>query len=217
MFGGKRSARIQVKICGISNFADAVMAVDCGADAIGLNLYPGSTRYLDIEKARDWVEKLPATICKVAVLVDPMFEEAIRVSELGFIDALQLHGQESPEFCRGLAERGIQFAKALPVADESSLLNVPFYHTGTIVLDTATAGKFGGSGRTFPWQIARRFVEKNPLFNVILAGGLTPDNVVQAIDEVRPFGVDVTSGIETGHGRKDHQRLRLFIERAKRR
>ena len=212
MFAGKRSDRVQVKICGITNPADAFAAIDCGADAIGLNFYSRSKRYIDIERARDWIDKLPPGICKVAVLVDPTFEDAIRVGELGFIDALQLHGEESPEFCRHLAEKGVRFAKALPVANENSLLNVPSYHTRTLVLDTATRAKFGGTGRTFPWRWARHFVENHPGFNIVLAGGLTPENVAQAIAEAQPSGVDVTGGVESFAGCKDHLRLRAFVE-----
>jgi phosphoribosylanthranilate isomerase len=212
MFGDKRSDRVQVKICGITNLADALAAIDCGADALGFNFYPGSKRYIDIEIARNWIDKLPSEICKVAVLVDPPLEEAIRVSELRFIDALQLHGQESREFCRVLAEKRVRFAKALRVTDESSLLDVPSYHTRTVVLDSAKQGKFGGTGRTFPWEWARRFVEGHPGLNIVLAGGLTPENVAQAISEVRPSAVDVTSGVESSARCKDRARLRAFIE-----
>jgi phosphoribosylanthranilate isomerase len=212
MFGGERSDRIQVKICGITNPADAFAAIDCGADAIGLNFYSRSKRYIDIQRARDWIHKLPRDICKVAVLVDPTYEDAIRVGELGFIDALQLHGQESPEFCRRLAEAGVRFAKALPIANERSLLNVPSYHSRTLVLDTAIGGKFGGTGRTFPWHWARHFAESHPDFNIILAGGLTPENVAQAIAEAKPSAVDVTGGVESSVGCKDYARMRAFVE-----
>src|SRR2546426_2062080 len=106
MFGDevKVTNQIQVKICGITNEADAQVAIDCDADALGFNFYRRSKRYIDIETAAAWIVKLPAEICKVAVLVNPTFEEAIRVSACPFIDALQLHGSESPEFCRRLAE-----------------------------------------------------------------------------------------------------------------
>src|SRR3984893_2130565 len=151
MFGkdNEEATRIRVKICGITNLADALAAIDCGADALGFNFYPGSRRYIDIEIARDWIDKLPGDVCKVAVLVDPSLDQAIQVNELRFIDALQLHGQESPEFCRGLAEKRIRFAKALRVTGESSLVDVPSYHTSILVLDSMTCGKFGGTGRTF--------------------------------------------------------------------
>jgi phosphoribosylanthranilate isomerase len=217
MFGDEVNVtnQIQVKICGITNEADAQVAIDCRADALGFNFYRPSKRYIDIETAADWIEKLPGEICKVAVLVNPTFEEAIRASEWPFIDALQLHGSESPEFCRRLAEREIRFAKALPVTNTSSLIDAPSFFTSTLVLDSALGGEFGGSGRTFPWQLARRFVEARSDLRLILAGGLTPENVAQAVDEVRPFGVDVTSGVESSPGRKDHARLRAFIEAAR--
>lgn len=212
MFGDKRSDRIQVKICGITNLADALVAIDCGADALGFNFYPGSRRYIDIETARDWIDKLPGDVCKVAVLVNSSLDEAIRINELRFIDALQLHGQESPEFCRGLAEKRVRFAKALRVTGERSLVDVPSYHTSMLVLDSMTCGKFGGTGRTFPWEWARRFVKRHPGLNIVLAGGLTPENVAQAVSEVRPSGVDVTSGVESSARYKNRDRLRAFIE-----
>jgi phosphoribosylanthranilate isomerase len=217
MFGDKfeTGGQIRVKICGITNAVDALAAVDCGADALGFNLYPQSKRYIDVEAAADWIDKLPSPICKVAILVDPTRDEAIRTSKLPFIDALQLHGQESPDFCQSLAEAGVVFAKAVPVVDAKSLVNLPSFFTNTLVLDSGFGGRFGGSGKTFPWELARRFVGEHPPFRVILAGGLTPESVAEAISEVRPFGVDVTSGVESSPGRKDHRRLRAFIKAAR--
>jgi phosphoribosylanthranilate isomerase len=215
MPGAERGNRLWIKICGITNVTDAQDAVANGADALGLNFCSGSKRYVDIESVRDWIGELPRTICKIAILVDPTFDEAVRVSELPFIDALQLHGRESVELCRTLAERGIRFTKALPVANASSLLDLPSFFTDTLVLDAMTEGVFGGGGRTFPWELARRFVDLHPDLRVILAGGLTPENVAQAISEVRPFGVDVTSGVESLPGRKDRGRLRAFIQAAR--
>ena len=216
MFGDtpETTSRIRIKICGITNAVDALAAVGFGADALGFNFHPRSKRYIDIETARDWIERLPREICKVAVLVDPTWAEACRISELPFIDALQLHGNESPEFCQRLDETGIRFAKALPVADAKSLGDLPSFSTDTLILDSAIGSEFGGSGTAFPWQWARGFIEAHPAFRVILAGGLTPKNVAQAVSEVRPFGVDVTTGVESLPGRKDHTLLRTFIEAA---
>jgi phosphoribosylanthranilate isomerase len=215
MSGGEQGNRIWIKICGITNAADAQYAIDCGADAVGFNFYPGSKRYIDLEAGRDWMDELPGTICKVAILVNPSVEEAVRVSQLPFIDVLQLHGDESSDFCQSLAERGIRFAKALPVANANSLLDLPPFFTDMLVLDTATESGFGGGGRIFPWQLARKFVEMHPTFRIVMAGGLTPENVAQAIVQVRPSGVDVTSGVESGPGRKDRDRLRAFIQAAR--
>jgi len=217
MFGkdNEEATRIRVKICGITNLADALAAIECGADALGFNFFPGSKRYIDIFAALDWMAGLPRKVRKVAVLVNPSEAQALQFAEFPFIDALQLHGAESPGFCRVLAERGITFAKALPVIDENSLRDVPSFSTRTVVLDSRSAKGFGGTGQPFPWVLARRFIDAYPKLNVILAGGLTPENVVDAVRQVRPSGVDVTSSVEASPGRKDFVRLKAFIDAAR--
>jgi phosphoribosylanthranilate isomerase len=218
MFGGKLRSRdrVRVKICGITNEADALAAIKAGADALGLNLVRQSKRYINIETEAGWIDKLPAEICKVAVMANPSWEDALRTSRLPFFDGLQLHGNESPEFCRRLAEAGIQFAKALPVADSKLLLGVPEFATDTLILDSASGGDFGGTGKVFPWKLAREFVDAHPNLNVILAGGLNAQNVSEAIKQVRPSGVDVTTGVEASPGRKDHGLIRAFLQAARR-
>ena len=217
MFGGKSgsSDRVCVKICGVTNEPDALAAIESGADALGFNLASGSKRYIDIKTAGVWIDKLPKKTCKVAVMVNPSWGEAFRISQLSFIDALQLHGNESPEFCRRLAEAGIRFAKALPVAGSKSLLDVPGFSTDTVILDSASGREFGGTGKLFPWKLARQFVKKHPDLNVILAGGLNAENVAAAVREVRPGGVDVTTGVEVSPGRKDHRLIKAFIQAAR--
>jgi phosphoribosylanthranilate isomerase len=148
-------------------------------------------------------------------LVNPGWNEAVTAANLPGITALQLHGAETPAFCRRLMEQGIRFAKALPVTTGDSVTNLPFFSTRTVLLDSSGRGEFGGSGRTFTWQIAREFVEANPHLRVILAGGLTPENVAKAVATVRPFAVDVTSGVESSAGRKDYGRLRAFVAAAR--
>jgi len=218
MFGGKlrSSGRIFVKICGITNEADARAAIDAGADALGFNLVPGSTRYVNIDRASGWIQKLPGEICKVAVVTNPNWEDACRISHLAFVDALQLHGTEAPEFCRRLAEAGIPFAKAVPVTASKSLADLPNYFTDTMILDSSADGAFGGTGKTFPWKFAPEFVRHNPRISVILAGGLNPQNVADAVKVVRPRGVDVATGVEAIAGRKDHGLVRQFIDAARR-
>jgi phosphoribosylanthranilate isomerase len=206
---------VRVKICGITNDADALAAIEAGADALGFNLVPESKRYIDIETAADWIGGLPAEICKVAVMTSPNWDDALRISRLSFIDALQLHGNESPEFCRRLADAGIQFAKALPVADSKALADVPDFFTKTLILDSVSGREFGGSGKVFPWKLARQFVETHPNLNVILAGGLDPQNIAEAVHTVRPYGVDVTTGVEASPGRKDHGLIRAFVQAAR--
>ena len=218
MFGGKlkSSGRVFVKICGITNDADARAAIDAGADALGFNLVRQSPRYIDIDSAAVWIDKLPNEILKVAVLVDPDWEDACRANQLPFIDALQLHGNESPQFCRRLSEAGVHFAKALPVKHSQSLGSVPDFFTNPLLLDSGSAAGFGGSGKAFPWKFAWQFVQKHRELNVILAGGLNAKNVAEAVITVRPRGVDVTSGVEISPGRKDHGLIRAFIEAARR-
>ena len=205
--------RPRVKICGITSVADARAAIDGGADALGFNFFHGSKRYLPVTEA-GWIAELPAEVVKVAVLVNPSWDEATAIAALPFIDALQLHGSETPEFCHRLAEQGIQFAKAIPMRAGHVPSDPPSFSTRTVILDSSTSGEFGGSGRTFPWELAREFVEANPDLRVILAGGLTPENVASAVEIVRPFGVDVTTGVESSPGRKDHRLLRSFIAAA---
>jgi len=206
--------RLRIKICGITNAVDALAAIDYGADALGFNFVPHSKRYLDISSAADWLATLPSSAAKVAILAGPSLEEAIAVAELPFIDALQLHGNESPALCQRLAECGIQFAKAIPVSNKASLQSAASFHTSTIVLDSTSEGQFGGSGQPFPWELARQFARAQPALKIVLAGGLTPENVASAVAEARPFGVDVTSGVESSPGRKDHARMRAFIDAA---
>jgi phosphoribosylanthranilate isomerase len=206
---------LRVKICGLTTPQDAAAAIEFGADALGFNFFPGSKRYLRMEAAGEWIAALPGNVEKVAILVDPSWEEAKVAAATAGITALQLHGAETPEFCRRLREARIRFEKALPVTGPDSLANMPDFYTPTVLLDSGGAGEFGGSGRTFPWEIARDFVLSHPHLRVIVAGGLTPGNVAQAVAMVRPFGVDVTSGVESAPGRKDHARLRDFIAAAR--
>jgi phosphoribosylanthranilate isomerase len=214
MFSDKftQRGRIFVKICGITNEADARTAIQAGADALGLNLVPQSKRYIDIHAAKDWIAKLPEEACKVVVVADANWEDVCRIGRLPFVDALQLHGSEPPEFCRRLADAGIPFAKAVPVTGSKSLASLPNYFTDTIILDSGADAAFGGSGKTFPWKFAPEFVRHNPRMNVILAGGLTPENVAEAVKVVRPRGVDVTTGVEASPGRKDANLIRAFVE-----
>jgi phosphoribosylanthranilate isomerase len=213
---GPVPARAWIKICGITNPGDATDAIAAGADALGFNFCHRSRRYLDPLAAADWLGGLPSTVVKVAVLVNPSEEEAVRIANLPFIDRLQLHGTESSDFCCALSRRGIAFAKAWPAGDHGQRKSARDYGTRTIVLDSAAGEVLGGSGKTFDWVLAREWMEELPDdFEIILAGGLTPENVGEAVREVRPFGVDVTTGVEISPGRKDPSRVRAFIVAAR--
>jgi phosphoribosylanthranilate isomerase len=213
MFGEPSGAndRVRVKICGVTNLADALAAIECGADALGFNFFPGSQRYIEARWEADWMAQLPTKVCKVAVLVNPTWAEAMTAAAWPFIDALQLHGNESPLFCRRLAESGISFVKGWPVSDPAFASEIPDFFTDTVLLDSGSSGGFGGSGETFPWSLGSRFVQGHPNLKVILAGGLRPDNAAEAVAAVRPYGVDVTTGVEASPGRKDLRRLRAFF------
>ena len=204
---------LRIKICGLTTPQDALAAIELGADALGFNFFAGSKRFVGNDAA--WIGDLPKSVEKVAVVVNPGWEEAVAIARAPGVTALQLHGAESPEFCLRLREAGIQFEKALPVGGPESLVNVPDFSTDTVLLDSSEGGEFGGSGRTFSWDVARDFIEANPHLRVILAGGLAPENVAEAVAAVRPFGVDVTTGVEAGPGRKDYGRLRAFIAAAR--
>ena len=206
---------LRVKICGLTTPQDAAAAIESGADALGFNFFAGSTRYLTQATAAPWIAELPPNVEKVAILVNPSWEEATAAAAMVGITALQLHGGETPDFCRRLMERGIRFAKAIPVTGPDSLAKLPDFHTATLLLDSGSSRQFGGSGKTFPWVLAQDFVRARPDLQVILAGGLTPENVAEAIATVRPFGIDVTSGVESSPGRKDHARMRDFIAAAR--
>ena len=204
---------LRIKICGLTTPQDARAAIEFGADALGFNFFAGSKRYVGMEAS--WIAELPGGVEKVAIVVNPTADEANALSGALGITSLQLHGTESPEFCRGLMEAGVRFEKAIPVCGPDSLSNCPDFFTDTVLLDSRVAGEFGGSGRVFPWEIARSFIETNPHLRVILAGGLTPKNVAEAVATVRPFGVDVTTGVEAAPARKDHDRMRAFITAAR--
>jgi phosphoribosylanthranilate isomerase len=204
---------LRIKICGLTTRRDAEVAIAFGADALGFNFFSGSKRFVGNDP--NWIATLPGNVAKIAVLVNPSWKEAKTIAEAPGIDALQLHGAETPEFCRRLRAEGIRFEKALPVAVADSLNEVPDFSTRTVLLDSSVGAEFGGSGRTFPWEIARKFVDAHPHLRVVLAGGLTPENVAEAIAMVRPFGVDVTTGVEAAPGRKDYGRLEAFIAAAR--
>ncbi len=209
------SAALRVKICGITNLADAQAAIAAGADALGFNFFPGSKRYLDRALAAGWLQEVPATVKRIAVVVNPTMEEALAIAALPFIDGLQLHGRETPAFCAALAAAGIRFGKALAVPDSGAIEDPAGFATRTIVLDAQNEISFGGSGRSFRWPIARELVGRHCNLRFVLAGGLSLGNVAEAIALARPFGVDVTTGVELSAGQQDSGKVRAFVAAAK--
>ena len=201
---------VKVKICGITNAEDAVAAVDAGADALGFMFYPLSPRGVTREVAAQIIRQLPPFVAKVGVFVNPS-EEEVRLAITGCgLDTLQFHGEESPEFCR---QFGLKTLKAFRVQGLETLKLLPTYSTMAWLLDSFVAGTRGGTGNTFNWDIAMQAVKLGG--RVILAGGLTPDNAAEAVRKVRPFALDVSSGVESVPGRKDAAKVRAFIAAAK--
>jgi phosphoribosylanthranilate isomerase len=201
---------VKVKICGIMNVEDALTAVDAGADALGFMFYASSPRCVTRETAAQIVHQLPPFVAKVGVFVNATSEEVRQaIADCG-LDTLQFHGEESPEFCR---QSGLKVLKAFRVQGPETLKVLSHYSEMTWLLDSFVAGTRGGTGNTFNWDIATQAVKMRG--RVILAGGLTPENVAEAVQKVRPYGVDVSSGVESAPGRKDAARVRAFIAAAK--
>src|SRR5262245_12180921 len=201
----------RVKICGIKEYEDARDAVLLGADAIGLNFYPNSPRYIEPSRASKIIEKLPPFISVVGIFVnhpDPQNLEDFALS-LG-LQAVQLHGNETPDYC-SMIQR-VKVIKALRVDPKFRVDALRTYGNGNFLLDTCSPN-LGGSGKVFDWNLV---YGANAFGSIIVAGGLTPENVSDVINMLHPFGVDVASGVESKPGRKDYEKMRLFIEAVQR-
>ena len=199
---------VRVKICGITNLADARAAVAAGADALGFNFYRPSPRYVSPQLARSIVEQLPQEVLCVGVFVNEDAPETVlRLASESGVGAVQLHGDESPEYASSCS--ALPVIKALRAGTDFQPAEVRRYQTDAVLLDAFNRKMRGGTGETFDWTLAARtrpLVEK-----LYLAGGLTPDNVAGAIRLVRPFAVDACSGVEHAPGRKDHRLLEAFM------
>ena len=200
----------KIKICGITNLEDARAAADFGADALGFVFFRDSPRAITPEKASEIIARLPAFITTVGVFVNEPREKIQETAKAAGIDVIQLHGDESPESCR-LSRRVI---KGIRVKSLESLEPLIKYEglVSAFLLDAYAPHMLGGTGQVFNWDIA---IEAKTFGRIILAGGLTPENIAEAINRVKPYAVDVSSGVEIEKGKKDHQKMRLFIERAK--
>ncbi len=198
--------RVRVKICGVTNPDDARLAAAAGADAIGLVFHPPSPRDVSIDAARAIIDALPPFVNAYAVVLNPDPEFLDDLIDRAPVDGLQYHGQEDPELCARFPGRWI---KTVPMSEPNALADYPRRYRAArgFLLDGHAAGEAGGQGETFDWTRVRP-EDPRPL---ILAGGLTPDNVGEAIRTVRPWGVDVSSGVETRPGRKDPDKVEAFL------
>jgi phosphoribosylanthranilate isomerase len=198
---------VLVKICGITNLDDALAALDAGADALGFNFYPRSPRYITPEAARAISDRLPEEVLTVGVFVNEELDAVEKTAAAAAVSALQLHGTESQEYCNALKHRYV--IKVFGADGNFKPETVLEYRVQAIMLDAFDPKRFGGTGNLSDWSIAKQTRELFP--RLFLAGGLSPENVEQAIDQVDPYAVDACSAIERAPGLKDHGRMRAFI------
>jgi phosphoribosylanthranilate isomerase len=202
-----------IKICGITNVDDALAAVAAGADALGFNFYKPSPRYVTQQNARQILDELPVSVFTVGVFVNEESPESVlHIANEAGVTALQLHGDESPGYCRELAANRYVI-KTLSVSNDFEVRMVQGYEVEAIMLDTKHSALRGGTGRVFDWSIAKEVSAIVP--KLFLAGGLSPENIEEAIETVCPYAVDACSALEDEPGRKNHERMRAFVERAR--
>ena len=198
-------AIVKIKICGITNADDALAAVDMGADLLGFNFYQKSPRYIEPDKALKIIDKMPTYVDTVGVFVNSTSEQIKEMVEQGFLTWVQLHGDETPEFCDSLHWLNVRTIKAIRVKSREQIEQVQQYFTDAVLLDAFDPKHYGGTGKTFDWRIIGDIHKR-----VFLAGGINPENAAQAV-EVGVYGIDICSGIESVPGKKDHKKMkRLF-------
>jgi len=197
---------VKVKICGITNYEDAVAAMDMGADLLGFNFYPESPRFVTPQKAADIISKLPGFMDTVGVFVNASIEKIHETKEFCLLDWVQLHGDEDPQFCRSLLSHNVRTMKAIRVKDQKDIERANNFFTDAILLDAFDPARYGGTGLTFDWNIIGHIGKR-----VFLAGGINPDNAAAAV-KLGVYGIDVCSGIEAEPGKKDHKKMKKLFE-----
>jgi len=197
----------EIKICGITNKEDALFAAACGADALGFIFYPPSPRYISPEKARAIIAYLPPEIVKVGIFVNHDVSEVERIRQYCGLDLIQLHGDETPDYCRRFAPSLL--IKALSPQSDADLDALGRYEVRAVLVDAHDKERYGGTGLTSDWDLAVKVKKSHSL---ILSGGLKEENITEAIARVSPQALDINSGIESAPGKKDHGKLLNIIE-----
>lgn len=203
-------ATVSLKICGVTLRADAARLVSLGVDALGVNFWPKSKRYLAPEKA-SWLAGLAGKILRVGVFVNEAPDLPLRLIREGLLDAVQLHGDETPADAVAYQEAGVPFIKAIGVRTLDDLSRAEDFRASAILLDAHAPGVYGGTGETFDWKAALDFKKSHPEIPIILAGGVTPENAASAADVVRPAALDVASGAEISPGIKDLDKVAALL------
>jgi phosphoribosylanthranilate isomerase len=199
---------VKVKICGITNWTDARRAVEAGADFLGFNFYPESSRYIAPARARRIVQRLPQNVASVGVFVNEPEREMLAIAQQVGLDYVQLHGDETAEVVSRM-RRSFRVIKAIRVRNSFRISQLAdFSRASSILLDGFDAHLRGGTGKSFNWKLARSAGRKRQIF---LAGGLTPENAAEAVSAARPFAIDVCSGVESRPGKKDAARMRALV------
>ena len=206
------AGRVAVKICGLTNRDDALAAIDAGADFLGFNTWTGTKRFINLEAGADWITALPQAVGRVALLVNAPRAETEHIAALPFVDALQFHGDEDAAFCKWAAALGKPILKAIRARDGGAFAQAGIFSTTHILLDAHVPGEFGGTGARVDVGLAQRFKTEHPALRLWLAGGLTAENVAEAVQMIRPAAVDVSSGVESAVGRKDAAKMSAFVE-----
>jgi phosphoribosylanthranilate isomerase len=200
---------VRVKICGITDLQDALAAIELGAHALGFNFYKKSSRYIEPTQAKSLVEALPPFVSLVGVFVDEYSPERVmKIAQAIGISSVQLHGSESPDYVKKLG--GLQVIKSFRVDDQFEVQQMAAYPVNTFLLDGYVPGQFGGTGKTCDWEVALAAKKQG---RIILAGGLSAENIFEAVCKVEPYAVDICSGVESQPGKKDLKKMQdLFRE-----
>jgi len=201
---------VSLKICGVTTREDADQLVAMGVDALGVNFWPKSKRYLAVDEAT-WLLHLAGKILRVGVFVNEAPELPLRLVSEGYLDVVQLHGDETPEDAAAFRDAGIPFLKAIGVKTRAELERATEFGAAAILLDAHAPGIYGGTGEVFDWEVASDFRRCHPDLPVILAGGIVPENAALAVMSVQPSALDIASGAEISPGIKDFQKVAAFL------